>query len=393
VLYPARRACRPGPPAQARVLIMGDSVSIGQMKPGADYIADYIAEHAAPSANVTAAHAPYCTDRGALDSKYARAAADIMAGAGVGPPWISGDSAPTRYGDGCLNGTLLVSATQVPLKYDVISFNFGIHDVDYGGARDNDAYAEEWVPLPLYEANVRAIKRTLQATGAQVVFQSSTPVPYNLTTNARIVACNAAAKAVMAEAPAAAFSDAYGAVVAVCGEPPYNAPNYPASPKCAIADYNGVHYQTGGWQLLANHTARSVLALLPKPPAAAAAAEVVASAAAPSDAVVCNASALFGAALRRAAAGTAQGVVQGHSFDTRQWGLAAAAATAQPTSCPANSTCMVTAFSSTGLGCCMGSGPRAVPCADHVHCCAEGWTCAESCHLGHCSCNPPAARN
>ena len=59
--------CRPGPPAAARVLIIGDSVSIGQMKPGADYIAAYMAAHA-PS--VTVNHGPYCGDGGALDSKY-----------------------------------------------------------------------------------------------------------------------------------------------------------------------------------------------------------------------------------------------------------------------------------------------------------------------------------
>ena len=355
------------------------------MKPSANYIANYMAAHAP---TVTVAHAPYSTDGGALDSKYAMNAVDVMAGAGVGPPWLAGDSTPIRYGDGCLNGSWLVSATQAPLKFEVISFNFGIHDVDYGGARDNDAYLEEWVPLPLYEENIRTIKRTLQATGAKVVFASSTPVPYNTTTNGRILAYNAAAKRIMAEQPVAAYHDAYGAVVAVCGQPPYNAPNYPQSPRCSVADYNGVHYQPGGWELLANATAKSVLALLddhgvdagnPVAPIA------------PTGAVVCNATDLFGSALSLAADGSAQSVVQGHSFDRRPWVLAAAAAKAQPTSCPTNSTCMVTAFSDTGLGCCMGSGPKAVPCGDHVHCCAEGWTCATACHGlgGKCFCNPP----
>lgn len=316
-----------------------------------------------------------------------------MVGAGVGPPWIKGDSAPTRYGDGCLNATLLVSTTQAPLTYEVISFNFGIHDVEYGGAQDNDAYTEEWVPLPLYAANVRKIKRTLQATGAKVIFQSSTPVPYNLTTNSRIMAYNAVAKAVMAESPTAVFSDAYGAIIAVCGEPPYNAPRYPGSPKCSISDYNGVHYQAGGWQLLANHTASSILALMDVQNGSAKAARKVSGrmGKSPADVVVCNITALFADAKRRVAAGTAQGVVQGHSFDKRPWVLADAAKVAEPTSCPTNSTCMVTAFSNSGLGCCMGSGPNAVACADHAHCCPEGWTCEAGCRLGHCSCNPPAS--
>jgi hypothetical protein len=365
---------------------MGDSVSIGQMKPSANYIAAYMAAHA-PTVGV--AHAPYSTDGGALDTKYAMDAADVMAGAGVGPPWLAGDSTPIRYGDGCLNGSWLVSATQAPLKYEVISFNFGIHDVDYGGARDNDAYLEEWVPLPLYEENIRTIKRTLQATGAKVVFASSTPVPYNLTTNGRILAYNAAAKRVMAEQPAAAYHDAYGAVVAVCGQPPYNAPNYAHSPRCSVADYNGVHYKPGGWELLANATAKSVLALLGDHEIDTGKAEV--APVATTSVVVCNATDLFGSALHRAANGSAQTVVYGHSFDRRPWVLAAAATKAQPTSCPTNSTCMVTAFSSTGLGCCMGSGPKAVPCGDHVHCCPEGWTCATTCHGlgGKCFCNPP----
>jgi hypothetical protein len=179
-------------------------------------------------------------------------------------------------------------------------------------------------------------------------------------------------------------------VVAVCGQPPYNAPKYPQAPRCSISDYNGVHYHAGGWELLANATAKSVLALLGDHQDDVGR-EVAEPAVAAAGVVVCNATDLFGSALSLAADGSAQSVVHGHSFDRRPWVLAAAAAKAQPTSCPTNSTCMVTAFSNTGLGCCMGSGPKAVPCGDHVHCCAEGWTCATACHGlgGKCFCNPP----
>lgn len=79
-----------------------------------------------------------------------------------------------------------------------------------------------------------------------MVFQASTPVEYNLTTNARILAWNTAAKEVCAEDPPAVYSDLYGAVVKVCGNPPYNNPSVKGSPNCSISDYNGVHYHASG---------------------------------------------------------------------------------------------------------------------------------------------------
>ena len=59
------------------------------------------------------------------------------------------------------------------------------------------------------------------------------------------------------------------------------------------------------------------------------------------------------------------------------------------TSCPANSTCMANAYSSTNLGCCRGYGTNAVACPDHVHCCPEGWSSTAQCGLGQCGCVPP----
>jgi hypothetical protein len=258
-----------------------------------------------------------------------------------------------------------------------------VHDVDYSH------YDEEWVPLALYEENIRTIKHTLQATGSKVVFQSSTPVEYNLTTNKRILAYNAAAKAVMAEPPAAVYNDLYGAITAVCGHPPYNAPTIKGAPNCSISDYNGVHYHEGGWQTLANSTAQSILKLLktadarrgPEPELQPLAGSIK-----------CDAAALFAAA---AADGSLEQPVSGHDFDLAEWSAPhhgdeeGSGGAPTPTSCPANSTCMVTAFSNSGLGCCMGYGTKAVACPDHVHCCPEGWACSAVCHLGGCSCERP----
>ena len=89
-------------------------------------------------------------------------------------------------------------------------------NVDYAG------YNEEYAPLELCESSIRAVKLSLQATGAKVVFQSSTHVEYNLTTNSRILAYNAAAKKAMAETPTGAYNDLYQATTDICGQPPYN---------------------------------------------------------------------------------------------------------------------------------------------------------------------------
>ena len=37
---------------------------------------------------------------------------------------------------------------------------------------------------------------------------------------------------------------------------------FSGAPNCSISDYGGVHYHEGGWQTLANSTAKSILALV-----------------------------------------------------------------------------------------------------------------------------------
>ena len=206
-VYPARRICRPGPSAPAAekysVLVIGDSISLGQMGDLAPLLLDGIPEHHLPG-GASVEHAPWSGDGGALDVKYAMDTDVVMTGAGTGPPWTKNYNADAiRHGDGCLNGTFLVTATQQPAHYDLITFNYGVHDVDYAG------YDEEWVPLQLYTESIRAVKKTLQAhvdSPGRVLFQASTPVEYNLTTNARIVAYNKAALAVMQESPSCGTS-------------------------------------------------------------------------------------------------------------------------------------------------------------------------------------------
>ena len=110
--HPARRICRPGPPSpttgQKSVLIIGDSISLGSMHT----ITAFLAPH-----GVEVAHAPFSGDGGALDTKYAMDTDVVMKGAGGTHPWVK-QNTTARYGDGCLNGTFLVSSSQKKLKYD-----------------------------------------------------------------------------------------------------------------------------------------------------------------------------------------------------------------------------------------------------------------------------------
>ena len=82
-------------------------------------------------------------------------------------------------------------------KWDVIHFNWGLHDVVYmpnGKLR---------VPLDQYEANLRQLVQRLRKTGAKLIWASTTPVPEGGVEPPRedrdVVAYNAAAKKIMEE--------------------------------------------------------------------------------------------------------------------------------------------------------------------------------------------------
>ena len=55
-------------------------------------------------------------------------------------------------------------------KWDVIHFNFGLHDLRLDDGKHQ-------VPLPDYETNLRTIVQRLQKTGARLIWATTTPVP------------------------------------------------------------------------------------------------------------------------------------------------------------------------------------------------------------------------
>jgi acyl-CoA thioesterase-1 len=83
-------------------------------------------------------------------------------------------------------------------KWDVIHFNFGLHDLKIGedGSRQ--------VPVSQYEQNLRELVMRLRQTGARLIFASTTPVPDAKVNpprvNADVIAYNKVAAKVMIEA-------------------------------------------------------------------------------------------------------------------------------------------------------------------------------------------------
>jgi acyl-CoA thioesterase-1 len=82
-------------------------------------------------------------------------------------------------------------------KWDVIHFNWGLHDLK----RDNDDKLQ--VPLDQYEKNLRELVKRMKATKAKLIWASTTPVPDAKVSpprkNSDVLAYNAVAKKIMEE--------------------------------------------------------------------------------------------------------------------------------------------------------------------------------------------------
>ena len=152
---PAKRAKRPPNPAFAkieddpslpRVLLLGDSISIGYTIP--------VRKALEGKANV---HRP---------------------AANCGPTTRGLESIDQWLGDG---------------KWDVIHFNWGLHDLKY-------IEGKQQVPLAEYEKNLTKLVKRLKKTGAKLIWCSTTPVPEGVSpprTDADVVAYNAVAAKIM----------------------------------------------------------------------------------------------------------------------------------------------------------------------------------------------------
>lgn len=187
-------------PALPRVLLIGDSISIGYTLP--------VRAALAGKANV---HRP---------------------AANCGPTTVGLKQIDAWLGTG---------------KWDVIHFNWGLHDLKFiDGKRQ--------VPLDEYRKNLTQLVARLKQTGAKLIWCSTTPVPEGCVpprTNEDVIAYNAAARQIMDDR-GIAVDDLYGFAL-----PQLEKIQLPAN----------VHFKPEGSKTLAQQVAQSILKALPAQPA------------------------------------------------------------------------------------------------------------------------------
>ena len=145
----------------------------------------------------------------------------------------SGGAGATSRGLACLDHFLLTDKL-VEVDWDVIVFNFGLHNLD------NSSAGRE-----MYEAQLSNITKRLLVAGKKVLYASTTPFMPDYTQGNHIVEeLNVIASKVM-NASAIPVVDLYGTVVKQCGPLPYKS--------CSICrkDPCSYHYTPQGYELLA----------------------------------------------------------------------------------------------------------------------------------------------
>ena len=162
----------------------------------------------------------------------------------------------------CIDFWFSGGGTSPANKYDVIHFNWGLHDIDA------NAYA--YVSPGQYAANMEEIylkmKRWLIA-GGSMIWSTNTPVPpsYRGRKNVDVLRINTQMAALFG--PTGKYkdvfvSDMYGAVVKRCNNRPNPNGTYPEHHDCDVIQSNGVHMSAAGRQYTALVAAGAIAAEL-----------------------------------------------------------------------------------------------------------------------------------
>lgn len=107
---------------------------------------------------------------------------------------------------GTINGLEKLDGWLAVEKWDVIHFNWGLHDLKHikkegSKEKSNDPNSPQQAPLENYAKNLQVLTGKLQATGARLVFATTTPVVENTLNPLRfpkdVIAYNKAALEIM----------------------------------------------------------------------------------------------------------------------------------------------------------------------------------------------------
>ena len=168
---------------------------------------------------------------------------------------LSADEKQSENCNGSTNGIKRLDKwLQIAPKWDVIHFNFGLHDLKHvstpGGDTISKTLTDPVQASPeLYEKNLRSIVATLKGTNAKLIFGNTTPVPAGATgrTPEQPAIYNAIAAKVMKENDIQ-IDDLFGFIT----------PN--------LARYQkpkDVHYTVEGYKVLAGQVSSEIAKILP----------------------------------------------------------------------------------------------------------------------------------
>ena len=164
------------------------------------------------------------------------------------------NSGPTIAGIKDLDTWLAVDTPpgQTPAKWDVIHFNFGLHDIKImSGGLANPALQ---VPPDQYEKNLRELVKRLQATGAKLIWATTTPVPDSTTL-----------RPLRLETDVVKYNEIAAHVMADNKIPTDDLFNAIRPQETQLQAKNNVHFNKQGYQILAQHVADSIKAALTAP--------------------------------------------------------------------------------------------------------------------------------
>ncbi|WP_395752327.1 SGNH/GDSL hydrolase family protein [Prosthecobacter sp.] len=141
-------------------------------------------------------------------------------------------------------------------KWDVIHFNWGLHDLKYI-ADDPSKRADPkapgshpQVPLADYEKNLTELVKTMQATGAKLIWCNTTPVPAG--SDGRV------------EGDEKKYNEAAARVMTAAGIPTDDLCAHAAAKLTDVQLSANVHYSPAGYHYLAEKVAAVITENLPK---------------------------------------------------------------------------------------------------------------------------------